>query len=79
MTDQERKDLAEAYHLMMEMAAWKHFEKNSLHAVVAQSIKDEDAMPIDELNLSRIGECRGRRNGIRKVLSDVVFILEGLR
>lgn len=78
MTDQERKDLAHSFRTMMDQAAWRHFEA-ILDNVESGAIRDEDALPIAELNLAEIGECRGRRNAIRKVRSDLGYILEGLK
>lgn len=80
MTDQARKDLAQSYQLMMQSAAWKHFE-SSLDVIADKATKDEDA--VDILNLDRsvgmLGECRGRRNAIRKIKSELSYILEGLK
>lgn len=80
MTDTERKDLAQAYHLMMQSAAWKHFI-GFIYQIEAKATKDEDA--IDILNLDRsigmLGECRGRRNTVRKIEIELSYILEGLK
>jgi len=78
MTDQEKKDLAQSFRTMMDQAAWKHMEF-ILANVEHNAIKDEDALPITSLNLAEIGECRGRRNAIRKVKSDLDYILNGLK
>lgn len=80
MTDQERKDLAQAYQLMMQSAAWKHFDAVVLGPIADKATKDEDA--IDIMNLDRsvglLGECRGRRNAIRKIKSELAYIVDGL-
>lgn len=78
MTDQEKKDLALSFRTMMDQAAWKHFEW-ILKRVEDQAVRDEDMMPISSMSLGDIGECRGRRNAIRKVRSDLDYILNGLK
>lgn len=81
MTDQERKDLAQAYQLMMQSAAWEHFRRTILDSISDKATKDEDA--VDILNLDRsvgmLGECRGRRNAIRKIKSELGYILQGIK
>ena len=80
MTDTERKDLAQAYQLMMQSAAWKHFEA-SLNLIAEKATKDEDS--IDTLILAEsigfIGECRGRRAAIHKIRLNLSYVLEGLK
>lgn len=77
MIDQAKQDLAQSYQLMMQSAAWKHFE-TSLDVIADKATKDEDS--IDILNLDRsvglLGECRGRRNAIKKIKGDLAYILE---
>lgn len=79
MTDQERKDLAESYRLMMDLAAWKHFEVNILNAIEDKAIKDEDSVSLDDLTVAKISECRGRRAAINKIKGDLEYILFGLK
>lgn len=81
MTDQERKDLAEAYRTMMDLAAWKDFESRILNPIEANATKDEDAIPTMDLTMAigRIGECRGKRWAIGSIKSSLNYILEGLK
>jgi hypothetical protein len=81
MTDQAKKDLAQSYHLMMDLAAWKHFQVNILNRIEEQATKDEDAIPIETLDSSigKLGECRGKRAAIDKIKNDLEYILEGLK
>lgn len=74
-----KKDLADAYQVMMGLSAWKHFETNVLRRIEEQATKDEDNVPLDELSTARIAECRGRRKAIEKILSDVDYIINGLK
>lgn len=75
MSDQAKKDLADAYRLMMESAAWKHFDANILGIVEQQALRDEDSTALGDLTVASISECRGRRNAIRKIKSDVAYIV----
>lgn len=77
MTDQEKKDLAQAYQLMLDTAAWKHFEKTILDSIKQRAVFDEDAMPITDLNPGFYGVCRGKRQAIDKIKKDIIYILEG--
>lgn len=77
MTDQEKKDLAESYQTMMNLAAWKHFE-GILKNLETIATKTEDEIDIASLNLAQIAECRGRRNAIKQIRSQLHYILEGL-
>lgn len=72
-----RKDLAEAYQVMLGLAAWKHFETNILNRIEDQATKDEDNVPLDELSTAKIAECRGRRKAIDKIKSDLDYIVNG--
>lgn len=78
MIDQARKDLADSYRLMMDLAAWKHFETNILNRIEEQAIKDEDSVSLDDLTLAKIAECRGRRAAIDKITSDLDYIVNGI-
>lgn len=77
MTDQERKDLAQAYRTMMDLAAWKHFV-TGLDRIAEMATKDEDMIPTEALDRSigAIGEARGKRAAIHKIRQDLAFILE---
>ena len=77
--EKAKKDLAEAYRLMMNLAAWKHFETNVLNRIEEQATKDEDNVPLDELTTARIAECRGRRKTIDKIKNDIDYIVNGFR
>lgn len=81
ITDQARKDLSQSYRTMMEMAAWKHFEQNVLNRIEDLATKEEDNIPIHELDRSvgQIGVCRGKRLAINKIRSDIEYILNGLQ
>lgn len=79
IVDQGKKDLAQAYQVMMGLAAWKHFEVNVLNRIESQAMKDEDNIPLDELSTARIAECRGRRKAIDKIKNDLQYIVEGLK
>lgn len=81
MIDQARKDLADSYRLMMDLAAWKHFETKILNFIEEQATKDEDSIPIYDLDhcIGKLGECRGKRAAIDKIKSDLDYILEGLK
>lgn len=80
-TLQAKKDLAESYRNMMELAAWKHFELNILNRIEKQATKDEDNIPVSELDKSigKMGECRGRRGAIQKIKDDLEYILHGIK
>jgi hypothetical protein len=77
--DKAKKDLAEAYETMMGLAAWKHFEANILNRIEDQASKDEDNVPLDELSVAKIAECRGRRKAIDKIHTDLDYIVHGLK
>lgn len=79
MTDQEKKDLAQAYQTMMDLAAWKHFQRNVLDNQEFIATKNEDEIAIADLNLAQIGECRGRRNACRNIRKELSYILDGLK
>lgn len=79
MTDQEKKDLAIAYRLMLDSAAWKHFETNTLNRIKELAIADEDAMPVTDINAGYYGVCRGKRQAIDKIKKDLIYILEGYK
>jgi len=68
---------AEQYRTMMELSAWKDFSKQ-MDSVFEQATKDEDAMPIADLGLAKIGECRGRRNAITKLKKHIDYVLAGI-
>lgn len=72
-----KKELAEAYTVMMGLSAWRHFEVNILNRIEDQATKDEDGVALDELTPARIAECRGRRKAIDKIHTDLDFILHG--
>lgn len=76
---QAKKDLAESYRTMMGLGAWKHFEKEILSRVEAQAMKDEDSMELKDLTPAAIGECRGRRNAVRKIKTDLDYILNSVQ
>jgi len=77
MTDQEKKDLAQAYRTMMDLAAWKHFEK-MISNIELIAVKNEDDVSIEDLNIARIAECRGRRAAIKQIRGELNYILQGL-
>jgi len=77
--DQVKKELAEQYRVMMGLAAWKHFETNILNRIEEQAVKDEDMVPLDDLSVSKIAECRGRRKAIDKIKNDLDYIVNGLK
>ncbi len=79
MTDQAKKDLADSYRVMMEMSAWKHFERNVLNRIEDQATKDEDSVALDDLTTARIAECRGRRKAIVKIKTDLDYIVNGIK
>lgn len=78
MTDQERKDLADSYRLMMDLAAWKHFEKTILNRIDEQATKDEDSVTLDNLTVAKIAECRGRRATIDIIKNGLDYIINGI-
>ena len=79
MVDQGKKDLAEAYQVMMGLAAWKHFEVNILNRIDDQATRDEDMIPLDDLSMVRIAELRGKRRAIDKIKTDIEYIVNGLQ
>lgn len=79
MTDQERKDLADSYRLMMDLAAWKHFDSTILNQIETQAVKDEDSVSLDDLTVAKISECRGRRAAINRIKNGLEYILFGLK
>lgn len=78
MTDQERKDLADSYRVMMDLTAWKHFDRMILNAIDEKATKDEDSVSLDDLTVAKIAECRGRRAAIDKIKNDLDYILNGI-
>lgn len=80
MSDQAKKDLAQAYQLMMQSAAWKHFEA-SIDLISERATSDEDSIPTEALDRSigSIGESRGRRAAIHKIKTNLSYVLEGLK
>lgn len=81
MTDAAKQDLANSYALMMEQAAWKHFTANILNRIEELATREEDTIPIHELDRSigLIGECRGKRKAVEKIKDDLEYILHGLQ
>jgi len=79
MTDQERKDLADSYRLMMDLAAWKHFERMIMNPIEDKATKDEDSVSLDDLTVAKIAECRGRRAAIDKIKNDLDYIVNGIK
>lgn len=75
MTDQEKKDLAQSYQTMMDLAAWKHFDKNTLGAIERRAINDLITPDV----AGDLADLRGQIKAIRKVRSDLSYILEGLK
>lgn len=79
MTDDERKELCAQYQVMMGLAAWRHFEVNTLNRIEEQATKDEDNVPMEDLSIARIAECRGRRKAIDIIKNDLEYIIHGLK
>lgn len=77
-SSQAKQELAEQFRLMMEMSAWKHFE-GVMRRLYEMAVKDEDNVPLDEVSIARIAECRGRRKAIDKLRDEVQFIVYGLK
>lgn len=73
-----KQELAIAYREMMQTPGWKHFEK-SLDHQFEQAVRDEDNLSLDNFVPTMLGECRGRRNAIRKIKRDIDFILTDLQ
>lgn len=77
---QAKMTRAAIYRAMVESAAWRDLKETVLERIRVQAIKDEDNVPIDQLQLSmaKIAECRGKRIAIDKILRDVENILQPL-
>lgn len=73
---EKRLQLSAAYRSMTDMFAWKHLKEMVLERIHQQAVADEDALDMMDLNLGVIGECRGRRNAIKKILREVENILQ---
>jgi hypothetical protein len=71
-----KQELAHAYSNMTAMFAWQHFKTNILDRILEQAVTDEDAIDIKDLSSASIGECRGRRNAVKKILREVENILQ---
>lgn len=76
-SEEAKQENAEAFRAMMRSSAWKQFEA-LMENVYAQALKDEDALPMESFTPAALGECRGRRNAIRKLRSDLGFIINAI-
>lgn len=76
-SSEEKKALADSYALMMTLPAWKDLDvfARSEHD---GSVKREDSKSARELTLGEVGEERGIRKGILKILKHAEQRREGV-
>lgn len=79
MTDTAKKDLAEAYRLMMDSAAWKHFVVNTLDEIERQALNDFQSFAITPNTLGDLADFRGQIKAIRRIRANLAYVVEGLQ
>jgi len=74
---QERKALSDAYFAMVQMDAWEDLERFIVDEREA-SVRRSDTRSAAEITLAEVGEERGIRKGLDKILKHVMFRKEGI-